>query len=54
MNVEIKNNYFAVLKHVYFRSGIITTSRLLRNVHTKDVYRMLPKYMPPAEERSLF
>jgi len=53
MNVEVKNNYFGVLKHVYFRSGIITTSRLLRKVHTNNVYTLLPKYLPPAEERSL-
>jgi hypothetical protein len=52
MNAEFNNNYFGDLKHVYFKSGIITTSRLLRKVHTNDVYTLLPKYMPPAEERS--
>jgi len=53
MNAEVKNIYFVVLKHVYCRLGIITTSGLVRNVHTNDVYTLLPKYMPPAEERSL-
>jgi len=53
MNAEVKNIYFVILKHVYCRSGIIATSRLLKKVHTNDVYTLLPKYMPPAEERLL-
>jgi hypothetical protein len=53
MNAEVKNNYFGALKHVYFRSGIITTSSLLRKVHTNDVYTLLKKCVPPAEERSV-
>ena len=50
MNVEVKNNNFGVLKHAYFRSCIISTSDLLRKVHTNDVYALLPKSLTPAEQ----